>query len=147
MVLLVTRLCGVYPGGLRTNRLNRVKSEVCRTHMAIHFVEVWLPVVADLLQHWHINWAFSTLNLQVIQVLLLSLFISYVRDSCCFNTILSLLLVKILECVFVEVDRLWSESLRSDLLILTCKLVVITFKSSTDFLRYQKFVHSTAVMG
>ena len=80
-------------------------------------------------------------------MLLLSLFVSYVRDPGCFNTILSLLLVKILECVFIEVDGLWSESLRSDLLILTCKLVVITFKSSADFLRYQKFVHSTAVMG
>ena len=49
VVLLVTRLCGVNPGGFRANRLNRIKPEVCRTHMVIHFVEDWLPVVADLL--------------------------------------------------------------------------------------------------
>ena len=79
-------------------------------------------------------------------MLLLSLFVGDIGDSSCFDTLLRLLLIKILKGVFVEIYRLGSITLRCLLLIGINKLVVEPFEARSNLLRRQQFVHSAPVM-
>ena len=69
-----------------------------------------------------------------LDLLLVSCLVRNVRNSCCLHALLRLLLIQVLERILVEVDRLGSESLRSDLRIILAHLVVNSFETTADFL-------------
>lgn len=76
---------------------------------------------------------------QLIELLLLSFLIGYVRHSSRLHTLLCLLLVEVLERVFIEVDRLrslgrWCRLLIHDLVRYRSQLCVQSFEACADFL-------------
>ena len=67
---------------------------------------------------------------KVICKFLMPRFVRNIGHASHFHTVSCLLLVFVLECVLVEIDRLWAIILRCGLL-LVCKLIVNTLKATT----------------
>lgn len=73
-------------------------------------------------------------------------FVRNIGHASHFHTVSCLLLVFVLECVLVEIDRLWAIILRRGLL-LVCKLIVNTLEATTaNVLSGQQFVNGASIV-
>lgn len=72
--------------------------------------------------------------------------VRYVGNSSCLYTLRRLLLVQVLERVFVEIYRSWSEALWGRLRI-GSELISDIFHARSDFLSRKQLVHSSAIVG